>query len=75
MICIFESSKNKTMTTKEIKSALLKGENFSNESADWYSYCKPSVNLFWIVIGERDLFCKNIDSAAKRISQLIKRGY
>jgi hypothetical protein len=63
------------MTTQEIKSALLEGQNFGNESANWYSLCKPSENLFWIVIGERNLFCKNIDSAAKRISQLIKRGY
>lgn len=26
-------------------------------------------------LGERNLFCKNIDSAAKRILQIIKRGY
>jgi hypothetical protein len=63
------------MTTQEIKLALLEGKNFGNEVADWNSYCKPSENLFWIVIGERNLFCKNINSAAKRISQLIKRGY
>lgn len=62
------------MTTKEIKTWLLAGKNFSNEAADWFSLCKPSENLFCIVIGERNLFCKNIDSAAKRISQLIKRG-
>jgi hypothetical protein len=63
------------MKTQEIKSELLKGRNFSNEAANWYSVCNNSENLFWIVIGERNLFCKNIDSAAKRISQLIKRGY
>lgn len=63
------------MTTKEIKLALLEGKNFGNERADWYSVCKPSENLFWIVICERNLFCKNIESASKRISQLIKRGY
>lgn len=62
------------MTTQEIKSALLEGQNFGNEAANWYSVCKPSENLFWIVIRERNLFCKNIDSAAKRISQLIKKG-
>ena len=63
------------MTTQEIKTALLEGENFGNEAANWYSVCNPSKNLFWIVIGERNLFCKNIESAAKRISQLIKRCF
>jgi hypothetical protein len=62
------------MTTQEVKTALLNGENFGNEVANWYSLCKPSENRFWIVIGERNLFCKNIDSAAKRISSLMKRG-
>ena len=63
------------MKTQEIKQALLEGHNFEVEAANWYSLCKPSQNIYWIVIGERNLFCKNIDSAAKRISQLIKRGY
>ena len=63
------------MTTQEIKKAILSGENFGNESANWYSVCNPKNNLFWIVIGERNLFCKNIDSVSKRIAQLIKRGY
>ena len=63
------------MTTAEIKTALLNGENFQNEIANWYSICNPSQNRFWIVINERNLFCKNIDSAAKRISQLIKKGF
>jgi hypothetical protein len=63
------------MTTQEIKVALLEGQNFSNEAANWYSVCKPSDNRYWIVIGERNLFCKNIESAAKRIAQLINRGH
>ena len=63
------------MTIQEIKSALLEGRNFGNEAANWYSLCKPSENLFLIIIRERNLFCKNIDSAAKRILQLINRGY
>jgi len=44
------------MTSKEIKSALLKGQNFGNEAANWYSVCRPSESLFLIVIGERNLF-------------------
>lgn len=63
------------MTAKQIKKQLLEGKNFGNEAANWYSLCKPIENIFLIVIGERNLFCKNINSAAKRISQLIKRGY
>jgi len=63
------------MTIQEIKDALLEGKNFGNEAADWYSVCRPSENLFWLVIGERNLFCKNIDSAARCISRLIRRGY
>ena len=63
------------MTSKQIKKSLLEGQNFQNEAANWYSLCRPAENLFWIVIGEKNIFCKNIDSAAKKISQLIKRGY
>jgi hypothetical protein len=63
------------MTSKQIKKSLFEGQNFRNEAANWYSLCRPSENLFWIVIGEKNIFCKNIDSASKKISQLIKRGY
>jgi hypothetical protein len=63
------------MTTQEIKTALLQGQNFQNDAAGWVSFCRPSENFYWIMIGDRNLFCKNINSAAKRISQLIKRGH
>ena len=63
------------MTTQEIKLALLKNQNFANELANWFTLCKPSENRFIIVINERYLFCKNIDSAAKRIFKLINKGY
>jgi hypothetical protein len=72
---IFVETKPKNMTHAEIKNALLEGKNFGNEASNWYSLCKPSQNRFWIVIQDRNIFCKNIESAAKRISQLIKRGY
>jgi hypothetical protein len=62
------------MTNKEIKKSLLEGQNFGNEAAGWYSICRPSESLYMIVIGERNLFCKNIDSASKRISKLINTG-
>jgi hypothetical protein len=63
------------MTTQEIKSALLEGKQFANERANWFTICRPTEKLFCISIGERNVFCKNIDSASKRIAQLIKRGY
>jgi hypothetical protein len=63
------------MTTKEVKQALLNGQQFGNEAANWYTVVSITKNMFWIVIGERNLFCKNIDSAAKKIAQLINRGY
>jgi hypothetical protein len=68
------------MKFQEIKSALLEGQQFGNDTANWFTINRPSTNrpserVFWIVIGERYLCCKNINSAARRISQLIKRGY
>jgi hypothetical protein len=63
------------MTASEIKTALLNGQNFGNEAANWFSQCKPSHNLFLIVIGDKNVFCKNVDSAAKRIVKLINTGY
>jgi hypothetical protein len=63
------------MTNKEIKKCLLEGQNFGNEVAGWYSICRPIEGLYMIVIGERNLFCKDIDSASKRISNLINRGF
>jgi hypothetical protein len=62
------------MKTKQIKSALINGENFGNEAANWYSVCKPSQNIYWIVIGEKNFFFNNIDSVSKKIAQLIKIG-
>jgi hypothetical protein len=63
------------MTTIQIKSAILEGKNLGNEVAEWYTLCKPSDNRYMISIKGRILLYKNINSAAKRISQLIKRGY
>ena len=65
----------KHMKSQEIKLQLLNGQNFSNESANWFSLCKPSQNIFLIVINDKNIFFKNIDSAAKRIAQLLNRGY
>lgn len=62
------------MTTQEIKQAILDGKNFENEAANWYTVFKPSENLYWIVIGDRDLFCKNLESATKRVKKLMNTG-
>ena len=63
------------MKTQEIKEALLRGENFGNEIANWFSICKPSESRFIISINDRLVFCKSIDGASKRIAQLMNRGY
>ena len=65
------------MTTQEIKVELLKGKQtqFGNESADWHTINRPEENTRIIFFGCEPKFYKNINSYAKRISQLIKRGY
>tara|TARA_R110000851_G_scaffold257874_1_gene410320 strand:- start:331 stop:528 length:198 start_codon:yes stop_codon:yes gene_type:complete len=65
------------MTTQEIKAELLKGREvqFGNESADWYTVNRPEENTRVICFGTEAKFYKCIDSYAKRISQLVKRGY
>jgi len=62
------------MKTQEIKQALLNGQQFTNEVSNWYSVCNPSKNLFWIVLGDKNLFYNNIDSLSRKISQLLKKG-
>ena len=63
------------MTTQNIKTAILQGDQFSNERADWFTVCKPAHNVFSICIREQYFFYKNIDSAARRIKQLMNKGY
>ena len=63
------------MKTAAIKSALLNGNQFQNDAANWYSLCKPADNRFILVINEETKIYKNIDSISRRIYQLLKRGY
>lgn len=59
----------------EIKEALIKGQQFSNETANWYTLINPSKNIFCICFNyENYVYYKNIDSVSKRIVQLINRG-
>jgi|TARA_R110002111_G_scaffold236907_1_gene298239 hypothetical protein len=59
---------------QEIKEALIKGEDFNNESADWATQnCGFGALIIWI--GDTPFFYKNFTSYAKRIKQLINRGY
>jgi len=65
-------------TVKEVKSELLKGTQFGNEVADWFTLNREHIDpkeAKVIVIGGEYKFYKNIDSYAKRIVELIKRGY
>jgi len=63
------------MNTQEIKEMILNGQQFSNEQADWYTLSSPENDRRIIVIGGEYRFYKTLNSYAKRISQLIKRGY
>lgn len=62
------------MTTKDIKAELLKGVQFGNEVADWYTINRPNEGLRMLSVRGENKFFKTIDSYAKRISQLIKTG-
>lgn len=67
-------AKRNTMTTKDIKAELLKGVQFGNEVADWYTINRPNEGLRMLSVRGENKFFKTIDSYAKRISQLIKTG-
>ena len=60
--------------SKEIKLALLNGEQFGNEAANWFTICRIKENLFMLVIDDENIFFNNIDKYARRILKLIKTG-
>lgn len=62
------------MTSKQIKSELLKGMQFGNQSADWYTVNNPQEGLRMLCVRGKNKFYKNMDSYAKRICTLIKSG-
>lgn len=62
------------MENQEIKKALLEGHQFENERWSWYTVINPSKNTFCICYNHKEYrYYKNIDSVARRISQLIKK--
>lgn len=73
------------MKTSEIKAALENGENFGNDAAGWYTVNKAHENTRCIVFveghykrsmrGDSYTFCKDYSSMAKRVFQLMARGY
>ena len=63
------------METREIKAALLKGQQFSNDAADWFTVVDPSKNRFFICYNGIDYRSyKNINSVSQRVAQLLNRG-
>ena len=59
---------------QEIKEALENGEDFNNENANWSTQnCGKGAYLIWI--GDDVIGYKNISSYAKRVKQLLNRGY
>lgn len=63
------------MKKQDIINEILNGSQFANESANWWSVSNPKNKVFMISINDKDFFYNNIDSFAKRIVQLLKRGY
>ena len=59
---------------QEIKEALIKGQNFSNESANWYTQ-NYGFGALIIWFNDTPIYYKNFTSYAKRIKQLKNRGY
>lgn len=64
-----------TMQTKQIIIDLQKGNQFSNERADWSTLSNPRLEQRIIVIDGEMFWYKTIESYAKRILQLTKRGF
>jgi hypothetical protein len=62
------------MQISEIKKELMSGQQFGNESANWYTLSKPSESRHIIVLNGDYKFYKSLDSFARRISSLIKTG-
>lgn len=73
------------MKNLEIKTALENGQNFGNDAAGWYTVNRPSENTRYIVFvqgfhersksGDDHVGYKNYSSYAKRVFQLMARGY
>lgn len=59
----------------DIKTQIQQGAQYHNEAADWWTIFRPSENFFMICVRGEDKFYKNLDSAARRTAQLLKRGY
>lgn len=66
--------KQQAMKVQDIKNALLNGTEFNVEAAGWYTVCKPAKNLFWIIIGEKNIFFNDVDSMARKVCKLLKWG-
>jgi hypothetical protein len=63
------------MTLQDVKVELQNGQNFENERADWLTLNKPSANRRLLCIRGDIKEYKTINSYAKRVYQLINKGY
>ena len=74
--CIFVASKNnKDMTTQEINKARNEKRIFSasNEVAGWYAISRDGINMITFSNGQSKRYTEK--GFAKRITQLLNRGY
>lgn len=60
---------------EEIKNNLKQGKQYQNLNSNWYTINRPKENFRAIVINEEIKFYKTINSYAKRVKQLLNKGY
>lgn len=60
---------------QSLKEEILNGRNWENYYYDWYTLFKPSENRYIIVKNDKYYFYKNANTAAKRLGQLLNRGF
>ena len=69
------------MTTKEILNTRNEKGNeegiisVCNEAANWYAISRGGVHMITFYNTDENKFYKNENSFAKRVSQLLRRGY
>ena len=61
---------------EDIRESLVNGEDFENEAADWYTLNRINKDgTLYICIRGENRWYKTINSYARRVAQLLKRGY
>jgi hypothetical protein len=73
----FGISGTKNYLYKEILNSYNKNKksSYSNDVANWYAIAKNGTFMITFYDTDENKFYKNVESWAKRVSQLMKKGY